>query len=186
MFKLKCAKSFWLVEGDSNSKFFHAYATARNEKKKSNIGANVTDQASMCEVVQEYFTGVFIHDEEWREESLVDRETMITDEQNLRLVEEFTFEEFSIAIKQMHLDKCAGPDGLNPTFYQNFWSLLGKEVFLTCKYWLQTVFFPESLNDTTIVLILKKDNAVSMKDIRHIALCNVLYKTIAKILSNCL
>lgn len=84
----------------------------------------------------------------------------------------------------MHPDKIAGPDGLNPAFYQNFWHLLGKEVFQCCKKWLHDVTFPANLNDTTVVLIPKKDNADSMKDLRPIALCNVLYKIIAKVLSN--
>lgn len=45
------------------------------------------------------------------------------------LEKEFTFEEFSEAIKQMHLDKSAGPDGLNPAFYQNFWNILVRKFF---------------------------------------------------------
>lgn len=99
-------------------------------------------------------------------------------------MEDFSFKEFSAAVKQMHPDKSAGPDGLNPAFYQKFWTLFGKEVFLSCRKWLQDVAFPASLNDTTVVLIHKKDDADSMKDLRPIALCNVLYKIIAKVLSN--
>lgn len=74
----------------------------------------------------------------------------------MQLVADLTFEEFSDAIKQMHPDKSAGPDGLNPAFYQNFWSLLGEELFLTCKKWLHEVSFPEKINAATIVLIPKK------------------------------
>lgn len=44
--------------------------------------------------------------------------------------------------------------------------------------------FPANLNDTTVVLIPKKDNAYAMKDLHSITLCNVLYKIISKILSN--
>lgn len=38
--------------------------------------------------------------------------------QNMKLTEEFSFEEFTMAIKQMHLDKVSGPDGLNPAFFR--------------------------------------------------------------------
>lgn len=84
----------------------------------------------------------------------------------------------------MHLDKSAGPDGLNPTFNQNFWKIMGEEVFQCCIKWLKEVSFPANLNDTMIVLIPKKDGPYCMKDLRPIALCNVLYKIIAKVLSN--
>lgn len=84
----------------------------------------------------------------------------------------------------MHPDKASGPDGLNPAFFQQFWLILGKKVFTCCKEWLNKGSFPASLNDTNVVLIPKKENACCMKDLRPIALCNVLYKILAKVLAN--
>jgi len=44
--------------------------------------------------------------------------------------------------------------------------------------------FPPDLNITNIALIPKGSTQVSMKDWHHIALCNVLYKIISKVLEN--
>lgn len=44
--------------------------------------------------------------------------------------------------------------------------------------------FPAEVNDTNIVLIPKKENADTMKDLCPIAPCNVLYKILAKVLAN--
>lgn len=57
-------------------------------------------------------------------------------------------------------------------------------MFLCCKKWLTDAAFPLGLNDTNVVLIPKKENADEMKDLRPIALCNVLYKVIEKVLAN--
>lgn len=84
----------------------------------------------------------------------------------------------------MHPDKAAAPDGLNPAFYQSSWKTMGLEVFQCCKKWLQGDPFPADLNNTNVILIPKIDNAASMKDFRLIALCNVLYKIMAKVLAN--
>lgn len=44
--------------------------------------------------------------------------------------------------------------------------------------------FLRELNESNIVLVLKKENAECMRDLRLIALWNVLYKIIAKCLTN--
>ncbi|RVW31876.1 Transposon TX1 uncharacterized 149 kDa protein [Vitis vinifera] len=87
-------------------------------------------------------------------------------------------------VQQMHPDKSPGPDGFNPAFFQHFWPLIGNDIFHACSSWLNNNEFPASLNETIIVLIPKNDNLVSMRDLRPIALCNVLYKIIAKVLAN--
>lgn len=75
---------------------------------------------------------------------------------------------------KMHHDKASGFDGLSPAFFQRFWSLMGHKVYEYFKNWLQMNSFPDELNNTIVVLIPKKENATSMKDLRPIALCNVL------------
>jgi len=84
----------------------------------------------------------------------------------------------------MHPDKCSGPDGYSPGFYQQFWNLCSDEIFKECCDWLDTGSFPPDLNMTNIALIPKGNSQVSMKDWRPIALCNVLYKLVSKVLAN--
>ena len=84
----------------------------------------------------------------------------------------------------MHPDKAGGLDGLNPAFFQSFCKVMGHEVFKQCSQWLKAKTFPGDLNSTNVVLIPKKENASSMKHLRPIALCNVLYRIMAKVLAN--
>lgn len=182
------AKLMWLEEGDSNTKFFHASATARRktnhvDRLQTDAGVLVDDYQGMCRVVKDYYTSIFSESLEVETSQLPSANTVST-EQNRSLVEGVTFDEFSYAIKQMHQDKAAGPDGLNPAFFQHFWGKMGKEVFECCKTWLDECSFPADLNNTNLVLIPKKTDAQCMKDFRPITLCNVLYKILAKVLAN--
>ena len=105
-------------------------------------------------------------------------------EENESLVAPFSKEVFTKAIKQMHLEKSPGSDGLNLGFYQRFWTLIGDQIFSVTSQWLSTGAFPLDLNDTLIVLIPKCENPSSIKELRSISLCNVLYKLVAKVLAN--
>lgn len=138
----------------------------------------------MGEVIIDYFEGVFMEPENQGLYSPVQCPRMVTQDQNRRLTEDVSYEEFKTAINQMHPDKASGSDELNPAFYQNFWNLMGKEIYECCRTWLRDCKFPAELNNTNVVLIPKVDQACRMKDLRPIALCNVLYKIIAKVLSN--
>lgn len=183
------AKLFWLKEDDENTRFFHASASAR--KKVNHIthlvndsGVRVEDNEGMGNVISEYFQNIFTRANSRCEGGGEVSPRLVTAAQNANLCEDFTLEEFTRAISQMHPDKASGPDGLNPAFFQNFWKIMGKEVFSCCKKWLQGDPFPADLNNTNVVLIPKNDNATSMKEFRPIALCNVLYKIMAKVLAN--
>ncbi|KAL8096839.1 hypothetical protein AgCh_030071 [Apium graveolens] len=179
------AKAFWLSEGDTNSKFFHAQDTIRKKANRIVFLRNEQDEIidnheEMCNMAIQYFTSVFAGDNGNNFQHRNSENRVITDRQNTMLTKELEFDEFTKEIKQMHPDKASGPDGFSPAFFQHFWGLIGKEIFESCKCWLRDVSFPPELNNTTLVLIPKKDNMERMSEVRHIALCNVLYKNFGK------
>lgn len=183
------AKTFWLQEGDSNSKYFHAQASQRKRLNKipyllNDAGEKVENAEEMMLLTREYFSNVFT--ESGRSELIEQtvNQIIISTCQNEKLVADLTFEEFTRAVKQMHPDKASGPDGFSPAFFQHFWGLIGIEVFNCCREWLENNSFPVDLNDTNLILIPKKENVEKLSDIRPIALCNVLYKILAKVLAN--
>lgn len=45
---------------------------------------------------------------------------VITNAHNERLTYAITFDEFTKAVKQIHPDKSAGPDGFSPAFFTHF------------------------------------------------------------------
>ncbi|GAU30671.1 hypothetical protein TSUD_31430 [Trifolium subterraneum] len=111
-------------------------------------------------------------------------EPRVTDDDNVVLTAPITKVEIQQALFQMHPDKSPGPDEFNPAFYQRFWEQCSDDIFSAASTWLERGYFPTSLNETNICLIPKCDNPTSMKDLRPISLCNVLYKMISKVLAN--
>lgn len=103
--------------------------------------------------------------------------------ENELLLKPFRREEFYVALQQMGSDKAPDTDGFNPTFYKHFREYYGEEGFSACCSWLDRGHFPNSINDTDIALIPKKENPESMKDWRPISSCNVIYKLVSKVLA---
>ena len=61
---------------------------------------------------------------------------------------------------------------------------MGGNVVQLCNQFMINGFFPYELNEILITLIPKKKHVESMTDLRPIALCNVVYKILAKLLAN--
>lgn len=148
--------------------FFHVAASSRREvnkirKLQDNAGVLHEDPDKMCEIAFDYFMELFnySHDPDY-EAVLQAVPSRVTGSDNSLLLKPFTIEEFRRALFKMHPDKSLGPDGLNPVFYQCYWSLSGPAIFDECISWISRGNFPTSLNDSNIVLIPKCDNPVSM------------------------
>lgn len=52
------------------------------------------------------------------------------------------------------------------------------------QQWFQNSVFPANLNDSTNFHIPKNDKPLTLRDLRPISFCNVIYKIMAKVIAN--
>ena len=183
------AEQYWLALGDSNTKFFYLFASARKRKNSFNKLRNENNQwctwdDGLPNIILSYFNDLFQsrgYDGEYIFNCVLKK---VTDEQNEFLTKPFEAHEIKEAIFFMHSDKASGPNRMNPCFFQQFWDLVGNDITEACLFNLNNCFMPPSLNATSICLISKTKQPERMVDFRPITLCNVLYKIMAKTVAN--
>ncbi|XP_060970043.1 uncharacterized protein LOC115713657 [Cannabis sativa] len=183
------SKQLWLREGDQNSKFFHAKATARKKNNSinsllNNSGVWVDWEGGLSDVIIDYFSDIFTSTSSNFDPVVSGIRPTITSVQNDSLLQQVTPEEIKKALFQMHPDKSPGPDGMTPGFYQKYWDVVGVDVISQVVDFFETCSFPAALNQTNIVLIPKKKHVTTMSDLTPISLCNVAYKVVSKVLAN--
>lgn len=81
-------------------------------------------------------------------------------------------------------DKSPGPDGFESGFFKAAWSVVGRDVFRAVHNFFCRGNLLKELNATHLVLHIKTNHLVTTEDYRPIACCGVVYKIIAKILSD--
>ncbi|CAN0903097.1 Transposon TX1 uncharacterized 149 kDa protein [Linum grandiflorum] len=183
------AKHLWLVDGDLNTRYFHGVANGRHKRKQidrllDDAGNWQETNEELANTARSYFMALFTSQGSNPDPVTSAVSPMISSADNDALTKPFSKEEFRNALFAMDPNKAPGPDGFNPGFYQRFWDLIGDDVFSTCNSWLEQVHIPKAVRPTTIVLLPKKDVPESMRDLRPISLCNVLYRILAKTLAN--
>lgn len=184
------ARLDWSVYGDRNSSYFHSRANSR--KKANKIEALLNDQGDWCYDVDslkhsttEYFCSLFQEEIPIRPNFICEvNYPSIPSEFLIRCGREVSSDEIKTALFSMGPMKSPGPDGFNALFYQNQWSTVCSSII---KYVSNIFAHPQSvkeINGTLIVLIPKKNPPESVRDLRSISLCNVIYKVISKIIAN--
>ena len=125
------------------------------------------------------------------EETKLGRPTMdgldfacIAEEERLSLEKEFTKEEVIQVLREIEGDKTPGPYGFIMAFFHNCWRVVEKDVMDFFDYFHRHSVFERSLNASFLTLILKKCNAVNIKDFRPISLVGSVCKLLSKVLAN--
>lgn len=80
--------------------------------------------------------------------------------------------------------KAPRTDGLQATFYQEYWDIEGEDVIDTTLEFLNQDRDIKEINKTLITLIPKTSNPENPTQYKPINLCNEIYKIIAKTLAN--
>ena len=139
----------------------------------------------MAELFCDYFKGLFLTSNPSHiEEVLATIPQVVSDSMNSDLMKNFTRQEVDAALKSMAPLKAPGPDGMPPIFFQHYWDSIGDDVSCAVLSCLNSGIIPASLNQTFITLIPKSKSPEKVFEFRPIALCNILYKLISKVLAN--
>lgn len=180
----------WLKKGDRNTKYFQAYASGRKrqnhiQKLRTEEGNVVEEEAEMAAVITDYFSSLFTSNVGHRIMELLPHvPAKVTSEMNIWLNRDFTADEVKLALEGIGDLKAPGPDGLPAVFFKRYWDLVGPKVTEEVLAVLNGATMPEGWNETWVTLIPKVKSPESMKDLRPISLCNVVYKLISKVLAN--
>lgn len=148
-------------------------------------GTWCTDPNQVDAIVVSYFQNLFIICQPQRVEEITGCiDTWVSPANVIRLLQPISEEEVRQTVFQIPTDKAPGPDGFTGSFYHEYWDVVGKDVVDMVKaFWFSGKLL-RKLNHTHLVLIPKVSSPRNMSQLRPISLCNVVYKVIAKLLTN--
>ncbi|KAL0408606.1 UNVERIFIED_CONTAM: putative ribonuclease H protein [Sesamum radiatum] len=188
------AKQKWLEDGDANTKYFHLTAVLQSKSNfihsiKSKEGHTVTEWDMIGKEFADYFKSLFSTDCFLSQSEIADcvTEHMTTvfseaDNQELSMIP--TPDEIKNTIFDMAAYKSPGPDGFPPSFFKQYWHIVGDKVTEAISYFFTSGSISPAINHTYITLIPKNSKAHLVEQFRPISLCNTIYKVISKILAN--
>jgi len=109
--------------------------------------------------------------------------TLVTSEQNVALTCPITQEEVDQVVREMAAGKAPCSDGFTVDFFHHCWDLVRKDVWEVVEESRASGLVLPALNATFLTLIPKEERVTNPKHFRPIALCNVIYKVITKIIA---
>ena len=109
---------------------------------------------------------------------------LVTEEQNIFLNKTISTDEVDQALQEMPSAKALGPDGFTVEFFKACWEIVKYDIYKVVEDSRRSASILKALNATMITLIPKENEAKTLDQYRPIALCNVIYKIISKVIAN--
>ena len=182
------SSQLWLTLGDKNTGFFHASTRGRRARNGLTVlenqeGEVVYEKEQILEQISSYFQDIFTSSNPVCDEIVNQAIHCVSENMNEKLVAIHSSLEIKDALFAIHLDKAPGPGGFSTSFFQSNWETVSPAIINEIQKIFRSGSLPSSINATHIRLILKISSPMKVMDYRPIALCNVYYKVISKILS---
>jgi hypothetical protein len=151
-------------------------------------GQRIRDHERIEEEIHRYYHTLLIENNRDREEAISrvinHIPKLITLEQNAALNRPISKEEVEKLVKDMPLGKAPGPDGFTTDFFHHCWDIIGQDVWEVVEESRSSGQVLQAFNATFLTLIPKEERVTNPKQFRPIALCNVIYKIITKVIAN--
>lgn len=182
------AKKKWLLEGDQNSKFYHAVVNQR--RSKTVISQMKFDDGRVLESPKEVHLGVV----EYFRESLT--QSPILDQADfthllscsVSMVENNTLcmapseEEIKEALIPIPRHSSPSLDGFGSAFFIASWDIVKADIVEAATDFFQGAPLPRYFSSSYIVLIPKVQDPTNFDKLCPISLCSVAYKIFSKII----
>ena len=145
----------WFQNGDRNTSFFHAKASARHRKNLmegllDNDGVWQVEEDKMEEITIGYFGDLFSTSNPVDFSNLLLAvQPKVTQAMNEWLVQPFVECEVNGTLKQMYPLKASEPNGMPLLFFQHFWSTSSALVTKTILDFLNFGISPPNFNEPT-------------------------------------
>ncbi|KAJ9543548.1 hypothetical protein OSB04_023255 [Centaurea solstitialis] len=181
------AKLKWFVEGDENSKIFHAAIRKRNRTnglKGVNINAEWIEEPSRIKnEVMGFFKKQFSSQKVRGATLISEKFKKLREDEAADLEKPFSEEEVLEAIKGCGNNKAPGPDGTSIKFVRKFWDVIKGDFLEAIGYFWENKEISEGCNASFVTLIPKVANPIGLNEYRPISLVGIYYKIISKLLT---
>jgi exonuclease III len=174
------------VEGDENTRFFHACANQRRRQNKIQVieheSVELYDHERKAAVLHGFYSGLLGSNPqtEWsfRLNDLYPEGPISLS----NLENGFEHEEIHAAFKHMKPNASPGPDGFGPLFFKKMWHIVAPDIVNFFAAFNSQTSDLARINRSYLVLLPKKEGAKRPQEFRPIALQNTVVKAVSRVL----
>jgi hypothetical protein len=177
----------WILQGDANTKFFHAFANGRKRKcaihSLSSDQGVVTEKDAIQELIYTFYRNLMGAEEPKLlsiRPGLWSPQQMVSSHENDDLMRTFIAEELDAVLHETKTDTAPGPNGLPVLFYKKFWPTLKHDVLDILNGFALGRVDIARLNFGILSLLPKVPGVDNIKQYRPIALINMIFKLVSK------
>ncbi|GJS81491.1 hypothetical protein Tco_0748032 [Tanacetum coccineum] len=181
------AKIRWAIEGDENSKYFHAIIN----KKRANLSVKgimvdgdwIVDPDLVKQEFRNHFADRFQDPGPRRGCINFPFPKRLSNDQVSELEAPISNDDIRTAVWGCGVDKSPGPDGFTFEFFRKFWTVIGPDFCIAVKWFFEHGGFAIGCNSSFVTLIPKVLDPKTVSNFCPISLIGSLYKVVTKILA---